>query len=322
MKQKWLTQLACISVATGMAACGGGSAVTGQTSTTTTTAGTTSTTAVSTTTTAAATSSTSASTTTTSVASTTTTTAGSGVGQMTPLSGSDTYTLVYSSSSIGPDQRTATASFATDNTMTGYFADSFEGLQIGNMTNSETSGSANLQIGRWNTGQFAGRYFSMVTTGTTISLSANQGFNYAIAKVPATLPCSGTINYALAAATKPTLDNGSVLPGMLDSLTVSVTFNGAGPHTLQTSGSLTLNGSTITFSGNPTWTPDAAMWVRLNNLTASGGLSDAFVYGVFAGTNAEELGMVLSGMSPGNAFATQVRAAARLTQVSSTAVAC
>lgn len=248
------------------------------------------------------------------------TTVGSVV-KLTPLTGSQTYTMLYSSTTIGADIRPVTATFATNETLIGYNASSVEALEIGTMTNAETSGTANLQIGRWNNGAFAGRYYSTVTPTTTLSLTGNQGFHYAIAKAPDVLPCGGTISYNLAAATKPTRSDGSVVPGTLDSLTVAVTFNSNGTQVYKTAGSMTLGGSSLPFSGSPTATAGAQKAFGIGGLT-SAGVSDGGAYGAFAGPAAEELGLVLSGLAPGGATALSVRVAARLVKTASTAIAC
>jgi hypothetical protein len=241
---------------------------------------------------------------------------------LTPLTGTQTYTLLYASTRIGTDIRPATAAFSAANTLKAYVASEQEGLDIGTMTNSEANGSAALQVGRWNNGQFAGRYYAAVTSTTTFSLTADQGFHYAIAQPPAALPCSGRTTYTLAAGTRPTREDGSQAPGSFDTLTVSVTFNGSGPVSYESAGSITLGGSSITFSGTGTATPGPRKAFNLTMPTVSTGVAAAGAYGVFAGADASEFGLVLSGLAPGGVTAQSVRAAARLVRSSSTAVAC
>lgn len=237
---------------------------------------------------------------------------------MTALSGTQTYTLLYASTQIGTDIRPATASFApTTRTMTGYTAGDTEALAIGTMSNSEASGTTHLQIGRWNNGQFAGRYYSTVTSTTTLTLSANQGFNYVLAHPAPALPCGGRTTYSLAGATKPTFADGSAAPGTLDSLEVVAAFTASGAITFTGSGSLTIGGASYSFSGVSTVTPGPR---RAFNMTMSTGTT-ASAYGVFAGPDAHELGLALT-VSPAGGSAKTVRVAARLNMASTSAGRC
>jgi hypothetical protein len=233
------------------------------------------------------------------------------------------FTISYASTNFGIDLRSGPVTFAGDETMSGYNFSEQEAPQIGTMSVYEPSGTQTVQIGRWANGTFAGRFYSSVDSTHQLTLNADQGFHYAIATVPATLPCSGSKTYALAASTRPTSPNGAATTGSLDQLAATVTFNGANAPTVAVSGLVTVGGQQRSFSGSaatrnelhPTW----QAFYNYNVTSQTAGVGTALAYGSFGGANAAQLGLVLSGLSNGS---NSVQFAARLDQTQSTSVAC
>jgi hypothetical protein len=249
------------------------------------------------------------------------------VASLDPLVGTETYSLVYAATQIGIDQRPVTATFASNNNLNAYYASASEGLTLGTMSNLNAAGSNLVQIGRWAGGQFGGVYFSLVPASTSFALSNDQGWHYAIGKPTVNLPCSGSMTYTLANATSPTKQDGSVAPGTLNALTVVITFNGTSATTAQTNasvqvtGSLTSNGTSIALSGSSsTATLGAQRRFGMPFVPSGGGYTTGNAYGLFAGANAEELGVtyILS-----NGMGNQgVTGAARLTRTANNSAVC
>jgi hypothetical protein len=249
------------------------------------------------------------------------------VASMDSLSGTETYSLVYAATQIGIDQRPVTATFSTDNSMNAYYAATNEALTLGTMSNFNTSGSNLVQIGRWAGGQFGGVYFSLVPASTSFALSADQGWHYAIGKATVNLPCSGTMTYALAQATPPTKQNGTHGSGTLDTLTVTIGFNGSNATSAQTnasisvSGNASVNGASITLAGSSsTSTLGAQRRFNMPMSPVGGGFTGGNAYGLFAGANAQELGVAYI-LSTG-ATNQGVTGSARLTRTADTSVVC
>lgn len=253
--------------------------------------------------------------------------ASSPVASLEPLVGTETYSLVYAGTQIGIDQRPVTATFAADNSMNAYYAAANEALSLGTMSSLNTAGSNLVQIGRWAGGQFGGVYYSLVPASTSFALSTDQGWHYAIGKATVNLPCSGMMTYTLAQATPPSKQSGTHGLGTLDALTVSITFNGVNATSAQTnasvsvSGSATVNGASITLAGSSSTTTLGAQ--RRFNMPMSptgGGFTGGNAYGLFAGTNAQELGVAYI-LSTG-VTNQGVTGSARLTRTSDTSVVC
>ncbi|PLK26905.1 hypothetical protein [Novosphingobium sp. TH158] len=139
---------------------------------------------------------------------------------------------------------------------------------IGTNTVTDIYGNANAVIGRWSGGS---------TTGASAyAFNANQGLHYLMARpLPTgfTLPTTGTVNYTLIAATKPTIGTGTLSPGTFDArlalafgsttkigfdgtitmpqsgsnLVYSFTTPGGAANPAQSDQNLTLNGQFFTF---------------------------------------------------------------------------
>lgn len=249
------------------------------------------------------------------------------VASLEPLSGTETYSLVYAGTEIGIDQRPVTATFAANNGMNAYYASASEALSLGTMSNLNIAGSNLVQIGRWAGGQFGGVYYSLVPASTSFALNADQGWHYAIGKATVILPCSGTMTYTLAQATPPSKQNGAHGLGTLDALTVTVRFNGSNATSAQTnatvnvSGSATVNGASIALSGSSsTATLGAQRRFGMPMSPTGGGFSGGNAYGLFAGANAQELGVAYI-LSTG-ATNQGVTGSARLMRTADTSVVC
>jgi hypothetical protein len=138
--------------------------------------------------------------------------------------------IVYASNTVGIDSRNP-ATVIYDETTGAPLAYTWdlddstkerERPQIGTATQHET-GSVDGLIGwtRWAGGRSAGRYFD-ITNG--IDLPENAGW-HVLSGTPATnLPTSGTVSYDLIGNTSPTVRNGTVAPGTLDSAKAAVAF--------------------------------------------------------------------------------------------------
>lgn len=82
---------------------------------------------------------------------------------------------------------------------------------IGNMTATDIFGNGDVVIGRWTDGTFR------ASSSSTFSFGPNQGLHYMLARqsaVPVTLPATGRLDYYLVAATRPTVEDGSLEPGV------------------------------------------------------------------------------------------------------------
>lgn len=138
--------------------------------------------------------------------------------------------VVYASNTVGIDSRDpATVIYdETTGAPLAYtwdlndFTQENERPQIGEATQHET-GSVEGVIGwtRWAGGRSSGRYYDS-TNG--IDLPENAGW-HVLSGTPATnLPTSGTVSYDLIGSTSPTVRNGTVAPGTLDSAKAAVAF--------------------------------------------------------------------------------------------------
>ena len=134
--------------------------------------------------------------------------------------------------------------------MNAYNASADEALQLGSNSIAERAGIPGANIGRWNGGTMAGRYYGYAPV-ESLRMGGQQGFHYALAyrPNPATLPCSGSSTYTLREATKPTRGDGSVAPGTVDSASIVVTFTGSTP-TFEISAGFSLGGGTSSFSAS------------------------------------------------------------------------
>ena len=233
---------------------------------------------------------------------------------LTVLTGTQTYSLAYGATQIGIDQRSVTATFAADNGLNAYYAGVNEALTTGTLQISEMSSSSRLQIGRWHSGQFGGVYFSLVPASTSFVLNAQQGWAYAMGIPAATVVCTGIDTYVQTAATALFQADGAIALGSINTLTATVTYNSSVSPSFQVSGEYTMNGSTANFGFTQQGQVGAAMMYRLTGTDSS--TRSITLIGVFAGSNAEEMGYVLNANA--GPSATTYRGAARLARTSST----
>jgi len=166
--------------------------------------------------------------------------------------------------------------------LTTYALDPIGGTQADSGTNGF------LSWGRW-TG-------SVLVNTNPNPLNANQGLHYVtgIPTTPASMPTNGTFTYNLVGATSPTLANGAVAPGVLNSATLvgdfflkSVTLDlsaTAGGTTFATS---LPAGGTI---GTATFNASGTMLASGGTLSCSGGCG-LQVQGFFSGTGATNAGI-------------------------------
>ena len=240
------------------------------------------------------------------------------------LVGASPFTIVYAATNFGIDGRSGPATFAANQTLSSYTFNANEAPQIGTLSVFEASGSQTVQIGRWANGTFAGKFYSAVDDTHSLTLTPDQGFHYAIATIPATLPCSGNKSYALTAATRPTLGDGSATSGAVDNLTATVTFNGTAAPTVSVTGAVTVDGLQRTFSGsqaaiNANW----KLFYLSQVASQTAGINTASIFGTFGGADSAQLGLVVAGLGvTSGSFTKGVNFAARLTQTASTSVAC
>ena len=137
--------------------------------------------------------------------------------------------VIYASNTIGIDSRTpATVTYdQTTGAPIAYqwqlndFTRERERPDIGSASLVE-SGSVGDVIGwaRWADGTSGGRYYDI----QTVDLPANAGWHIVSGELVSNLPTSGTVTYDLIGNTSPTIRDGSLAPGTLDSAQAAVAF--------------------------------------------------------------------------------------------------
>jgi hypothetical protein len=250
---------------------------------------------------------------------------------ITPLASLPTgsyYRLAYAGTDFGIDQRNATAKFAGSGALNSYTSINFNGTpstselpSSGTAAASDLAGDDKVTVGRWNGGKLAGTYFSM----TMPTLTVNQGFHYAMG-VPATsLPADGSSKcYALTAATRPTIGDGSVAPGSVAAgAQVKIVFGATGALAIDmtfTVGSSTVNIQTpggirspVAFGSNGAYyaaTSPAPFTYATTD--SAGNAINAYMF--LAGANSERLGMSFTRYKGGGGNATSLLGAAYFTE--------
>lgn len=238
------------------------------------------------------------------------------------------YRLAYAGTDIGIDQRKATANFSGSGAMSGYAAANFDGTpstnelpSLGAAVVAELSGDDKVTIGRWNGGALSGKYYAM----TMPTLNANQGFHYAIGVPPASLPTDGSSKcYVLAAATHPTIGDGSIAPGMVvpgaqvkivfgatGALAVDMVFAvGSSTVAIQTQGGIA---SPIAFGSNGAYY-SASSPAPFTYATSDAAGNSIAAYMFLAGASSERLGMSFMRYKGGGGNPTSVFGAAYFTE--------
>ena len=184
-----------------------------------------------------------------------------------------------------------------------------ETVTINTAQGADMGGDALITWGRWVNGTSrssgsGGGAYDLDTIG------AEQGFHYVIGKPSPSLPASGTANFTLLGATKPTFGDGALPAGTLTSAAMAVEWGGAatrvgvdmtltmpsdGTYRVMTTGGTTTPGTSeisTTFgdarfqgSGIPVTTTGGAR-------ACAGGTCAAKVEGLFTGTNGARAGLV------------------------------
>ncbi|HVY25437.1 MAG TPA: hypothetical protein VHB79_02755 [Polyangiaceae bacterium] len=204
------------------------------------------------------------------------------------------YAVVYAGTTIGVDFRPVKSAAFAANQLIDFVASNNEHRAIGTASNHEADHDALMQWGRWADGKMGET--DMVT------LSATQGFHYAIGAASAALPANGTQDYELVAATPVTVGDGSKALGTATAsatvafsatthvgATFSLTIDGVTYTVTTTGGTATPGTSEVTawlpqypwlVSGIPATKPTTGICADTCNLS---------IQGIFAGANAEEL---------------------------------
>lgn len=234
-------------------------------------------------------------------------------GVVVPLEGvEDTgYAVVYAADAIGIDARDpAKVTIGANGELNQYDLEPGmpERLERNSNESLERGHSGNaVFVERWAGGETRGNYFND-NNGTLFSdmgRTSHQGFHIAYGKPTVDMPVTGIATYTLAAATSPTIDDGSFAPGTFSgemsilfgpSLGVGIDFDidmpGDHVYNIRTPG-----GVANPTTGGIYW-DEAARIFRVNNISmAQGGAAcptsgcEAVVYGLFGGTNASDIGV-------------------------------
>ncbi|ABS63514.1 hypothetical protein Plav_1899 [Parvibaculum lavamentivorans DS-1] len=234
-------------------------------------------------------------------------------GVVVPLEGDEEagYSVVYAADAIGIDARDpAKVTIGANGELNQYDVepDFDERLERNSNESLERGNSGNaVFIERWAGGETRGNYYNS-NNGTFYSdmgRTSHQGFHIAYGKPTVDMPAAGVATYALAAATNPTIDDGSFAPGSFSG-EMSVLFGatlGIGiDFDIDMPGDHLYNIRTPGGVGSPTtggiYWDNAARVFRLSNIAMSqGGAAcptancNAVVYGLFGGTDASDIGV-------------------------------
>lgn len=234
-------------------------------------------------------------------------------GVVVPLEGDEDtgYSVVYAADAIGIDARDpAKVTIGANGELNEYDLEPGmpERLERNSNDSLERGNSGNaVFIERWAGGETRGNYFND-NNGTLFSnmgRTSYQGFHLAYGKPTADMPATGVATYTLAAATKPTIDDGSFAPGTFSgemsvlfgpSLGIGIDFDidmpGDHVYNIRTPG-----GVANPTTGGIYWDAAARIF-RVNSITmAQGGAAcptascEAVVYGLFGGTEASDIGV-------------------------------
>ncbi|GEM_PF-2305532 len=228
--------------------------------------------------------------------------------------------IAYAGSGIGIDQRDQVVTTTeADGTLNKYLwtVNTLEAPLRGSSASMET-GTAGGVIGwsRWADGITAGNYHD----GPPHARTSQQGMHFVYGTPATDLPTSGTVSYALAGATNPTIRDGSVAPGSVTGsaavafgstakvgLDMQITIGGHNYAVATNGGAANPGSSQISVTGN--------MGFRANNITVTpggpactGASCSATVTGFLAGSGASHIGV--SYTLGGGAFDKQVDGAA------------
>lgn len=234
-------------------------------------------------------------------------------GVVVPLEGDEDtgYAVVYAADAIGIDARDpAKVTIGANGELNQYDVEPTyqERLERNSNESLECGHSGNaVFIERWAGGETRGNYYNS-NNGTLYSdmgRTSHQGFHIAYGKPTVNMPVTGVATYTLAAATKPTIDDGSFAPGSFSG-EMSILFGpmfGVGiDFDIDMPGDHVYNIRTPGGVANPTtggiYWDEAARIFRVNSIAMTqGGAAcptancDAVVYGLLGGTDASDIGV-------------------------------
>lgn len=134
------------------------------------------------------------------------------------------YALVYSGTFNGIDSRIVTATLSADGKILGYDAGSSESPFVITARVDDAFADAFANIGRWTNGTVGGAFYDDAGVKT---LSATESQHLGVARVPSTMPASGTGTYTLLASTSPQIHDGTQDAGAVTAGSFKTLFNGA-----------------------------------------------------------------------------------------------
>ncbi|NIJ41604.1 hypothetical protein FHS78_001894 [Parvibaculum indicum] len=234
-------------------------------------------------------------------------------GVVNPVTGTEDtgYSIAYAADALGIDTRTdVTVTVGSGGELNRYKVGTGtdEDLERNSNSSLERGNAGNaIFIERWAGGETHGNYYNAYngTTFSELGRTSHQGFHLAYGRPATSLPTQGVAQYTLAAATSPTIDDGSFAPGTFTG-TLGIAFGPAfkvgvdfsvdmpGDHTyvIQTSG------GSATPSGSVNYTDLAnGVFVLSSVNMAQGGAAcpsancQAFVDGILGGASGEYVGI-------------------------------
>ena len=257
---------------------------------------------------------------------------GGGSGAFTaPL---DTSSLPLAMVYAGPagglvDQSTDVTAITQDGTtglITSYTKTGIDTFINNTAQGADLGGDALITWGRWTNGTS-----QMLGTGGPPSdnvIGAEQGFHYVIGKPSPSLPATGTANFTLLGSTKPTFGDGALPAGTLASaamavewggtaatkvgVNMTVTMPGDASYQIVTTGGTATPGTSEISTGGDARFIGFSIPVTGGARACNGGACEAFIRGLFTGTDGARAGLVYTvkpAIGPPNASISIVGAA-------------
>lgn len=234
-------------------------------------------------------------------------------GVVNPVTGTEDtgYSIAYAADALGIDTRTdVTVTVGSGGELNRYTVGTGadEDLERNSNSSLERGNAGNaIFVERWAGGETHGNYYNSNngTTFSSLGRTSYQGFHLAYGRPATSLPTQGVAQYTLAAATSPTIDDGSLAPGTFAG-TLGIAFGPAfkvgvdftvdmpGDHiyAIQTSG----GSSTPSGSVNYTDLPNGVFVLDPVNMAQGGAACPsanclAFVDGILGGTTGDYVGI-------------------------------
>jgi hypothetical protein len=236
-------------------------------------------------------------------------------GVVVPVTGTEDtgYVIAYAADAIGIDARDdVTVTIGDGGELNQYQVGDGSDERLERNSNSSLergNSNGNVFIERWAGGETHGNYYNGFngTTFAELGRTSHQGFHLMYGKPSAqeSLPANGVATYDLAAATSPTIDDGSFAPGTFTGelgilfgpifkVGIDFTVDMPGDHTY----SILTAGGAAAPSAAPGYSDLSQGLFRVNNIdVAQGGAAcpstgcTASVYGLFTGDAGEDLGI-------------------------------